>query len=158
MQPAVKLDANLSRRSPNLRGVRVLVVDDEADSQELIAFVLDQAGASVITATTAGGAFAAFTQSQADILLSDIRMPEMDGYMLMRQIRALPPEQGGQIPAIALTAYAGEVDQQQALSSGFQIHLSKPIDPEQIVNAISILCNPEGTARMNAEQTTSVKQ
>ena len=144
-QSAVKLDTNLSTRSPNLRGVRVLVVDDEADSQELIAFVLDQAGASVITATTAGEAFAAFTQSQADILLSDIRMPEMDGYMLVQQIRALPPEQGGQIPAIALTAYAGEVDQQQALSSGFQIHLSKPIDPEQLVNAISALYNSKET-------------
>ncbi len=121
------------------------MVDDEADSQGFIAFVLAQAGASVITATTAGEALAAFTQFPIDMLLSDIRLPEMDGYMLMQQIRSFSPEQGGNVSAIALTAYAGEVDQQQAPSSGFQIHLSKPIDPEQLVNAISALCNSEET-------------
>ena len=120
-------------------------MDDEADSQEFIAFVSAQAGASVITATTAGESLAAFTQFPMDILLSDIRMLQVDGYMLMQQIRSLSPEQRGNIPEIALTAYAGEVDQQQALSSGFQIHLSKPIDPEQLVNAISALYNSKET-------------
>lgn len=144
MPPAVKLEAHLAPRSTHLRGVRVLVVDDEADSQAFIAFALEQAGASVTTAITASEALAAFAQAPMDILLSDIRMPEIDGYMLMRQIRSLRPEQGGTIPAIALTAYAGEVDQQQILTSGFQQHLSKPIDPEQIIEAISALCNAVG--------------
>lgn len=145
IQPALEPDPNLSKRSLDLSGVRVLMVDDEADSREFITFVLEQAGASVITAATADEASAAMTQSQPDVIISDIGMPDMDGYKLMQQIRSLSPEQGGNVPAIALTAYAGEVDQQQALSSGFQIHLSKPIDPEQLVNAISALYNSKET-------------
>ncbi|MBG1263976.1 hybrid sensor histidine kinase/response regulator [Nostoc commune] len=137
IQPLLKPDANSSKRSPNLSGVRVLLVEDEADSREFIALALEQAGASVSTATTAGEAFAVFTQYQIDILLSDIGMADMDGYMLVRQIRALSPEQGGNVPAIALTAYAGDFNQQQAFSAGFQVHLSKPVDPEQILKAIA---------------------
>ncbi|MEI1376393.1 response regulator [Nostoc sp. UHCC 0926] len=114
IQPGLKADLNLSKRSPNLSGVRVLVVEDEADSKEFIALALEQAGASVITAPTADEAFTLLTQSQIDILLSDIGMADMDGYMLVRQIRALSPEQGGNVPAIALTAYAGDFNQQQA--------------------------------------------
>jgi CheY-like chemotaxis protein len=66
-------------------------------------------------------------------------MPEMDGYMLMRQIRALPPDQGGQVPAIALTAYAGEYDQQQARKAGFQRHLAKPIEPQDLIRTVAAL-------------------
>ena len=136
IQGGLKSDLNLLKRSPNLSGVRVLVVEDQADSQEFIALALEQAGASVITAPTAVQAFTAITQSQIDILLSDIGMADIDGYMLVRQIRALSPEQGGNVPAIALTAYAGDFNQQQAFSAGFQVHLSKPIDPEHLVKAI----------------------
>jgi signal transduction histidine kinase len=137
--PERKSDLNSLKRSPNLSGVRVLVVEDEADSQEFIAFVLNHAGASVIAATTADEAFAALTQSQIDVLLSDIGMVDMDGYMLVRQIRALSPEQGGNVPAIALTAYIGDFNRQQAFLAGFQVHLSKPIDPEEVVQAIAQL-------------------
>lgn len=80
-----------------------------------------------------------FTQSLPDMLLSDIGMPDMDGYMLMQQIRSLPPEQGGQVPAIALTAYAGEINYQQAMAAGYQRHLSKPIEPENLVQTIAEL-------------------
>jgi CheY-like chemotaxis protein len=73
------------------------------------------------------------------VLLSDIGMPEVDGYTLIRQIRTLPPEQGGQIPAIALTAYAGEINEEKALSAGFQKHISKPVDPTLLIEAISDL-------------------
>lgn len=104
-----------------------------------MAFVLEQAGARVTTATSAGEGFAALTQSQPDVLLSDIGMPNMDGYMLIRQIRALPPEQGGQVPAIALTAYAGDFNQQQALAAGFQRHLAKPIEPGELLVIIASL-------------------
>ncbi|MBW4601769.1 MAG: response regulator [Calothrix sp. FI2-JRJ7] len=75
-------------------------------------------------------------QAKFDLLISDIGMPDMDGYTLIRQIRNQVPEQGGTIPAIALTAYAGEIDQQLALLAGFQQHISKPIDPEVLIRAI----------------------
>jgi PAS domain S-box-containing protein len=140
-QPTVNQDPQLLEPSLDLSGVQVLVVDDDTDTREFIAFVLSQAGARVITAADALEAFTAFRQCQPDILLSDIGMPEMDGYMLMRQIRALPRSQGGQMKAIALTAYAGEFDQQQALSVGFQKHVAKPVEPEALVRAIVSVIN-----------------
>ncbi len=148
IQPAVE-PPNLSNQSINLSGVRVLVVDDEIDSREFIAFVLEQAGASVTTAATASEALAAVTQSQLDVILSDIGLPDTNGYELMQQIRAFSPAQGGDVLAIALTAYAGETNQQQAFSAGFQAHLSKPVDPDHLVAAISALCNSEETAPLS---------
>ena len=118
---------------------KVLVVDDETDSRELMVFLLEHAGANVISATSAGEALSAFTQSQPDILISDIGMPNMNGYMLIQQVRALSPEQGGQIPAIAITAYAGDFNKQQALEAGFQFHIAKPIDFNQLLKAITAL-------------------
>ncbi|MBL1177485.1 ATP-binding protein [Pantanalinema sp. GBBB05] len=123
----------------DLQGIQVLVVDDEVDSREFITFVLEQFGAQVMTATTAAEALTCLMRSPPDILLSDIGMPDMDGYMLMQQVRRLPPEQGGQIPAIALTAYAGDFNQQRALQAGFQQHLSKPVEPEVLVETIAAL-------------------
>jgi signal transduction histidine kinase len=134
-----KAEGNFSPLVPQsspLSGIRVLVVDDDTDSREFFAFVLEQLGAQVSTVTSAGEAIAFLEQSQPNILLSDIGMPDMDGYMLMRQIRAMPPEQGGQILAIALTAYAGEIDRQQALEAGFQHHLAKPVEPNELVKVI----------------------
>jgi PAS domain S-box-containing protein len=125
--------------SDDLRDVRVLVIDDEVDSLDFIAFVLELAGAIVTTAATAGEGFSALTKSSFDVLLSDIGMPDFDGYMLMRQIRSLSPKQGGEIKAIALTAYAGDFARQQALQAGFQEHLSKPIKPDALVMAIAHL-------------------
>ncbi len=124
-----------------IAGLRILVVDDEADSRNFIAFVLEQEHATVITSSSASEAVQELARSHPDVLLSDIGMPEMDGYNLVRHVRTLAPEQGGQVLAIALTAYAGEIDQQQALSAGFQLHLSKPIDPQQLIQAISTLHN-----------------
>ncbi len=121
-----------------LEAVRVLVVDDEADAREYLAFLLEQYGAKVTVVASALEALEALSQSQPDLLLSDIGMPEIDGYMLMRQIRDLKP-QGGLIRAIALSAYAGEVDRQKAQAAGFQLHLSKPVEPEELVRAIFTL-------------------
>lgn len=121
---------------PFLGGIRVLTVDDEADTRDYIACALEQAGAEVIVASSAEEVLRIIIQSQADILLADIGMPNMDGYTLIRQIRQLPPQQGGKIPAIALTAYTRESDQQKSLAAGFQKHLSKPIDPLELVQAI----------------------
>ncbi|PSB20667.1 hybrid sensor histidine kinase/response regulator [Phormidesmis priestleyi ULC007] len=117
-----------------LANLRVLVVDDEPDSREFVAFVVEQAGAEVIAVDSAIAALQTLQSIHLDILLSDIGMPEMDGYALMRQVRQLPIN--GQIPAIALTAYAGEVDQQQAIAAGFQTHLSKPVEPADIVATV----------------------
>ncbi|MEG4212802.1 PAS domain-containing protein [Microcoleus sp. S13_B4] len=123
----------------DLSGIHVLVVDDDTDSREFVAFVLEQAGAIVTNVASGIEALQAFPQAVPDIIVSDIGMPEMDGYMLMRQIRSLPLEQGGQIPAIALTAYAGEMDRQQAIAAGFQRHLAKPIDSDAVVAIVTEL-------------------
>jgi len=121
-----------------LAGVRVLVVDDEADSRDYVTFVLEEAGATVTAVSSAFAALEVFT-SQINILVSDIGMPGIDGYMLMQKIRALSLEQGGKIPAIALTAYAGEFDRQKALVAGFQKHISKPVEPEQLIEAVALV-------------------
>ncbi|MEG4582941.1 ATP-binding protein, partial [Microcoleus sp. MON1_C5] len=132
-------DRHAESAADDLAGVRVLVVDDDADMRELAAFTLMQSGAQVTTAASGVQALALLNQSVPDLLLCDIGMPEMDGYALIRQIRKWSPQQGGMIPAIALTAYAGEINQQQALAAGFQIHVSKPVEPDELVNAIARL-------------------
>ncbi|MDZ8223712.1 ATP-binding protein [Nostoc sp. ChiVER01] len=119
-----------------LTGIRLLIVDDDEDIRDFLGFVLEQAGGEVCIVTSAIEALQAVEQSPPDILLSDIGMPEMDGYMLIRQIRAMPPEQGGRILALALSAYAGEVNRQQALAAGFQEHVPKPIDPDTLITVI----------------------
>jgi PAS domain S-box-containing protein len=125
--------------SPDLHGVRVLVVDDEPDNRDFLAFLLQAYGASVRAAASAHEALSSLVEEQPDLLVSDIGMPEMDGYMLIRQIRSLPAEQGGQIPAIALTAYAEETIQQQPHGTGFTLHFPKPIEPVLLATAIANL-------------------
>ncbi|MBD2314903.1 MASE1 domain-containing protein [Desertifilum sp. FACHB-1129] len=122
----------------SLQGLRILVVDDEVDTRELLIFTLEQYGAQVLAVGSARVAIncIASSESQFDLLLSDIGMPEMDGYQLIQQVRALPPTQGGNILAIALTAYAGQIDRQQILQAGFQAHLAKPIEPAALAIAI----------------------
>ncbi|MEG4202869.1 PAS domain S-box protein [Microcoleus sp. Pol7_A1] len=136
IEPGVNDREQCSEASLTLEGVQVLVVDDDTDTREFLVFLLQQAQASVIWANSAGEALAALMEFKPDVLLSDIGMPDTDGYMLLRQVRALPPEQGGQIPAIALTAYAGDVNQQQALAAGFQRHIAKPVEPDELIGAI----------------------
>lgn len=116
----------------NLQGIRILIVEDEADSREFAAFVLEQAGAIVVQAASGTEALSAIAQSTPDLIISDIGMPEVDGYMLQQHLRA----QGKEIPAIALTAYASDIDAQHSEQAGFRLHLSKPIDPNELVNAI----------------------
>ncbi|WP_416675687.1 hybrid sensor histidine kinase/response regulator [Egbenema bharatensis] len=123
--------------STDLKGIHVLVVEDDADSRDLIAIMLEQFGATVTSVSSAAAAMTALSQSKPDILVSDIGMSEMDGYMLMQQVREVTNT--SQIPAIALTSYTSEADQQKALSVGFQRHLSKPLEPTQLVEAISAL-------------------
>ncbi|HZG38118.1 MAG TPA: PAS domain S-box protein [Nodosilinea sp.] len=129
-------------KATDLTGLRILVIDDEADMRELASFILTQAGAEVATAASAIQALSSLNQSLPDLLLCDIGMPEMNGYALIQQIRTRLHDQGGNIPAIALTAYAGEVNQQQALAAGFQLHLAKPIEPDLLVRTIATLVEP----------------
>ncbi|HEY9895513.1 MAG TPA: response regulator [Candidatus Sericytochromatia bacterium] len=130
----------------NLNGLKVLFVDDDRDSRELIAVLLQQHGANVTDVESASEALNHLRHATFDLLISDIGMPTMDGYALVRHIRERSPHQGGQIPAIALTAYAGEVDQQQAIAAGFQQHLTKPIEPELLMQAIWTLMQSNGRA------------
>ncbi|MBV9388092.1 MAG: PAS domain S-box protein [Chroococcidiopsidaceae cyanobacterium CP_BM_ER_R8_30] len=130
---------DLFEDSQSLSGLRVLVVDDEIDTREFLVTALEQVGAEVKAAASVGEAMQQLECSSADVLLSDIGMPIEDGYALIKKIRALAPEQGGQIKAAALTAFAREEDRIQALLAGFQMHVPKPIDPRQLVAVVAQL-------------------
>ncbi|HEX5873271.1 MAG TPA: ATP-binding protein [Pyrinomonadaceae bacterium] len=124
---------------PSLQGLRILVVDDEPDTRELIEEVLKECGAEVITSPSAAEALAALEKNKPDVLVSDLGMPDEDGYSLISKVRALPPERGGNIPAAALTAYARSEDRMRVLRSGFQFHLPKPVDSAELVTVIASL-------------------
>ncbi|ACK71245.1 multi-sensor hybrid histidine kinase [Gloeothece citriformis PCC 7424] len=124
-----------------LKGIRILAVDDDPDMRDYVTYVLEQSGAEVKVAGSANEALNILSHFKPDILLSDVGMPKIDGYRLLRQIRSLFPESNQTIPAIALTAYAGEYNQRQALAAGFERHLSKPVEPEQLIKAIVDLIN-----------------
>ncbi|QLE59470.1 response regulator [Nostoc sp. TCL26-01] len=121
----------------SLANLSILVVDDDADTGEFLTLMLAQFGADVTAVTSAGAALEVIAKTRVDLLLSDIGMPGIDGYMLMQLIRALPSAKGGKIPAIALTAYAGEINQKHALAAGFQKHLVKPVDADELLKAIA---------------------
>jgi CheY-like chemotaxis protein len=123
----------------SLDGLRVLVVDDEKDARDLIKAVLEQCNAVVLTASSAEEGFDALQRLQPDILISDIGMPGEDGYSLIEKVRALPSEEGGRIPAVALTAYARAEDRIKALASGFQVHAPKPIEPAELAAIVASL-------------------
>jgi signal transduction histidine kinase/CheY-like chemotaxis protein len=120
-----------------LEGIKLVVVDDDVDTREFLAFFLEQQGAIVTTASSAHEALTVMAKSPPDLLLSDLGMPDVDGYALIRKVRSLSPDQGGLIPAIALTAYAAETTQQKVFAAGFQLHLAKPVDPTKLVAAIA---------------------
>jgi PAS domain S-box-containing protein len=134
-----KSSSLISRTS--LAHLRILVVDDEIDMRELAQAILEQCGAEVKVAASAMEALTALAQFKPDVLISDIGMPDVDGYTLMHQVRHLATQRtegrdDGSPIAIALTAYAGELNQQKALAAGFQKHLAKPIDPDELVESI----------------------
>lgn len=130
----------------DLTGVRILTVDDDPDARELLTVMLTQYGAEVTAVASATEALAVLGRYRPDVLVSDIGMPDMDGYTFVQRVRALPPDQGGQTPAIALTAYTRASDRQQALTSGFQQHIKKPLELELLVKAVLALAHPEGSA------------
>jgi signal transduction histidine kinase/CheY-like chemotaxis protein len=128
--------APLSPGAGRLHGVRVLVVDDDAAARELFATVLDVAGATVTTAASAHDAIAMLRHSSHDVLLSDIEMPEVDGYSLVQQALAIAQARGERLVGIAVTAYSRPEDEARSLAAGFHCHLQKPVDPRALVAAV----------------------
>jgi signal transduction histidine kinase/ActR/RegA family two-component response regulator len=121
----------------NLAGLKVLVVDDEADTLEMIKVLLGQCGAKVTTANSSAEALKALERMRPDVIISDIGMPIEDGFQFMQKVRQLPPEKGGKIPAVALTAYARAEDRLRVLRSGYQMHISKPVELAELVAVVA---------------------
>jgi len=136
-RPARKLAAFGAGAVGLLAGVSILVVDDELDARELVAEAFKSAGAIVYMAASARDALGVLTTARPDVLVSDIGMPHEDGYALMREIRLLSAEQGGEIPALALTAYARSADADRAFDAGYQRHVAKPVDPLLLVQLVA---------------------
>jgi PAS domain S-box-containing protein len=126
-------------RPEHLRGLRVLVVDDDEDGRRLVSAILEDCGCIVMTAASVAEAMQRLAEQVPDLLLSDVGMPEEDGYDLIRRVRALPPRQGGDLPAAALTAYARTEDRRNLLNAGFSMHLPKPIEPAELVATVGTL-------------------
>lgn len=124
---------------PQLNGVHVLLVEDDSDARDLVRTILEDGGARVTEAGDVAGAMAAFEREVPDLLLSDIGLPDESGYELIRRIRALPSDDGGRVPAAAMTAYARVDDRLHALSAGFTVHVPKPVQPQELVMIVAAL-------------------
>src|SRR5438309_1869173 len=142
----------LDREPVALDGLRVLIVDDEADARELMRMVLRSSGADVMAAACAEEAFEQVERWHPDILVSDIGLPGDDGYMLIQKLREQQAQQGRAIPALAVTAYARAEDRTRALAAGFQMHVAKPLEPADLIAAIASLISKDrgGAARPEA--------
>jgi signal transduction histidine kinase/ActR/RegA family two-component response regulator len=122
-----------------LDGARVLVVDDDADTRQLLKQIMENHGAAVTTAASAAEALEVIGAAPPDALVADIGMPDEDGYSLMRKIRELPPDRGGGVPALALTAYARPEDRARAMTAGFQHYVTKPVEPDELAAVVAKL-------------------
>jgi PAS domain S-box-containing protein len=131
-----------------LDGITVLVVDDERDARELIRNVLEESGAKVLLAPSASDALRGVQQHRPDVIVSDIGMPELDGYQFIRALRRLPAEAGGNTPALALTAFARSEDRTRAIVAGYQMHIAKPIEPQEL---LAVIASIAGRMPMSAE-------
>jgi signal transduction histidine kinase/CheY-like chemotaxis protein len=134
-----KAGAEVAPAAPSLENVSVLVVDDDDDTREAMAIGLGRYGARVATAASASEALGALERERPHVLVADIGMPGEDGHALLQRVRALPAERGGATPAIALTAYASPQDRVDALRTGFQLHLPKPVTPAELATVVATL-------------------
>ena len=139
--PRAEKPSTAATSSPELKDMRVLVVDDAPDARELIEYILQMAGAEVVTATSSEEALGILTAGQfrPHVLVSDIGMPGEDGYQLMQRMRTLPQEAGGKIPAVALTAFARSEDRTRALQAGYQSHVAKPVEASELLAVMASL-------------------
>src|SRR5262249_54573040 len=148
---AVTKHTNESRRHPtatpplstwdcdevSLEGITVLVVDDEPDARELIGRLLTECKATVVEAESAGSGREQLKRVHPDVLVSDIGMPKKDGYEFIREVRGLPADEGGRTPAVALTAFARSEDRTRAMLAGYQVHISKPVEPQELIVTVA---------------------
>jgi signal transduction histidine kinase/ActR/RegA family two-component response regulator len=151
--PILKTDFSLIPRKTfdsedktcNLENLNILVVDDECDTRDFLSFFLSDRGAKIQAVESVAEAISCLNCIIPDLIISDLGMPDRDGYDLIRYVRSLSPQSGRDIPAIALTAYAAETTRERVLKAGFQKHLSKPTDPSELLNAIAALVGVENT-------------
>ncbi|MDQ6624513.1 MAG: PAS domain S-box protein, partial [Verrucomicrobiota bacterium] len=139
LHPRTALPRELPGEHPDLSGLEILAVDDEPDARELIHRILSRCGAAVETASSGADALRSITKKKPHVLIMDIGMPEEDGYAVIQKVRQLSPEQGGDVPAIALTAFARLEDRRRAILSGFQMHMSKPVEASELIAIVSSL-------------------
>jgi CheY-like chemotaxis protein len=137
--PAGRGSESTDPAAMRLDGVKVMVVDDELDMRDFLSVSLRQYGADVTALASVGEAVEALEREKPDVLVSDIGMPGEDGYALIRKVRALGPERGGQVPAAALTGFAAGDDTTRVLSAGYQVHLPKPVEPSQLAQVVGTL-------------------
>lgn len=133
--PPPEDDASL----PSLHGITVLLVDDDADARELVGHILRTSGADVVIAQSVDEALSALHRTSPSLIVSDIGMPGEDGYEFIRKVRSQPPERGGRVPAVALTALARSEDRQRAMRAGYQLHISKPVDASELLTICASL-------------------
>jgi CheY-like chemotaxis protein len=138
-QPAIAEVETRDQRPTSLQGLRVLVVDDEIDARTLLTMMLEKCGAQVIAVGSSREGLESVETWKPDVLIADIGMPIEDGYGLIKKIRKLPKNKGGQVPALALTAYARTEDRVRALSEGYQVHLAKPVDRFELAAVVASL-------------------
>src|SRR5262249_18503930 len=131
---------------PNLRGIRVLAVDDDRDALGMVREILEATGAQVAVADSAMAALEALEAVQPDVLIADLGMPRMDGFELIAHVRRSDNKKVRDVPAAAVTAYARSDDRIRALKCGFQMHIAKPIDPSTLMAAIAVLAHRESAA------------
>jgi CheY-like chemotaxis protein len=129
-----------------LVGIRIVLVEDHADTRESTSRILELFGAQVTTGANGQEGLAAIRIVRPDVVVADLAMPEMDGYALIREVRALGPDSGGSVPMIALSAHAGPEDRTRTRRAGFALHLAKPTKPANLVQAILEVVNPPGGA------------
>ncbi|HEY1922604.1 MAG TPA: response regulator [Tepidisphaeraceae bacterium] len=151
------VNPNRHDHSPSLGGKRVLLVDDEKDARELVREILHRSHAQVTAAASVREAREFFAAGIPDVLVCDLALPEEDGYSFIRTLRQLPPDHGGQTPAIALTAYARDEDRLRALTAGFQIHLTKPVEAKQLLDAIAHLTRSNNDNHDDSDQDPSAR-
>ena len=137
--PAPEIERKVLNESHRLDEVRVLLVEDNTETLDMLKVIFEESGAEVIAATSVDEALDALDRFGPNVLVSDITMPDRDGYDLVREVRSRAPERGGKIPAVALTAYVRAEDRVRVLSAGFQMHVAKPIDPNDLIAAVASL-------------------
>ena len=145
-QARVMLENAETFAAQKLKDLRILVVEDDPDTRELLHMILERCGGKVRTAASSDAALAEIAQEIPDLLISDIGMAGENGYELIKKIRSLEPERGGRVPAVALTAYAAAADRRRALLAGFQTHLPKPVEPDELLAVIASLSSQQETS------------